>query len=181
MRFLYGILYALERLANILIKQFVKVEEMKLEKGVKIIAENRKALFDYFVEDRFEAGVVLEGSEVKSIRLGKINLKDSFCILKNNELFLIGTNIPVYDKTTMLAPNPNRTRKLLLNKSELLKIERKIKIKGYSCVPLKVYFKNQIVKIEVALVRGKQLFDKKDTIKAKDEKREQERELKSIK
>jgi len=152
-----------------------------MDNNIKVIAENRKAFHDYFIEDKLEAGVVLEGCEVKSVREGKINLKDSFCIFKNGELFLLGVNISTYAKTTMLAPNPMRTRKLLLGKSELAKIERKIKIKGYSCVPLKAYFKRQLVKLEIALVRGKQLFDKKDTIKERDQKREVERELKSVK
>ncbi len=147
---------------------------------MKIIAENRKALHDYFIEDKLEAGIVLEGSEVKSVREGKVNLKDSYCIIKNGECFLLGTNISTYDKTTMLAPDANRTRKLLLSKQEILKLERKTKIKGYTIIPLKIYFKNQLVKIEIALAKGKQEFDKKDTIKAKDIKREQERELKNF-
>lgn len=149
--------------------------------GIKVIAENRKAFFDYFIEEKFEAGIVLEGSEVKSIRAGKVNLKDSYCIVKDGELFLLGTNISTYDKTSVLAPDPIRTRKLLLNRSELLKIERKIKIKGFTVVPLKIYFKEQFVKIEIALVRGKMEYDKKDTIKAKDLKREQEQEIKNLK
>ena len=147
---------------------------------MKIIAENRKALHDYFIEDKLEAGIVLEGSEVKSVREGKVNLKDSYCIIKNGECFLLGTNISTYDKTTMLAPDANRNRKLLLSKQEILKLERKTKIKGYTIIPLKIYFKNQLVKIEIALAKGKQEFDKKDTIKAKDIKREQERELKNF-
>ncbi len=147
---------------------------------MKIIAENRKALHDYFIEEKFEAGIALYGSEVKSIRAGRVNLKDSYCIMKNGELFLIGMNISVYDKTSLLPPDPLRTRKLLLKKQELLKIERKIKIKGYTVVPLKIYFKNQFAKIEIALTRGKQQFDKKNTIKEKDLKREKERELKNL-
>ena len=147
---------------------------------IKTIAENRKAFHDYFIEDKFEAGIVLEGSEVKSVRQNKVNLKDSFCILKNGELYLLNANIANYEKATISAPNPMRTRKLLLNKNELSKIERKIKIKGYACVPLKIYFKGQFAKLEIALVRGKQLFDKKESIKARDEKREVDRELKSL-
>ena len=144
----------------------------------KIITENRKALHDYFVEDRFEAGIVLEGSEVKSVRAGKVNLKDSFAIVKGGELFLIGTNISTYEKTTMLAPNQTRSRKLLLHKEELSKIERKTKIKGYTLVPLNMHFKNGMVKVEIGLCRGKQEFDKKQSIKEKDIKREMEREFK---
>lgn len=147
---------------------------------MKVIAENRKALHDYFIEEKFEAGIALLGSEVKSVRAGKVNLKDSYCIIKNGECILLGTNIATYDKTNMLAPDANRTRKLLLNKQELLKLERKTKIKGYTIVPLKIYFKNQVAKVEIALAKGKQEFDKKDTIKAKDLKREQERELKNF-
>lgn len=147
---------------------------------MKVIAENRKALHDYFIEDKFEAGIELLGSEVKSIRAGKVNLKDSYCIIKNGECFLLGTNISTYDKTTMLAPDAMRTRKLLLNRQEINKLERKIKIKGYTIVPLKLYFKNQLIKLEIALAKGKQEFDKKDTIKAKDLKREQDREIKNF-
>ena len=144
----------------------------------KIIAENRKALHDYFVEDKFEAGIVLEGSEVKSVRAGKVNLKDSFAIVKGGELFLIGTNISTYAKTTMLAPNPTRTRKLLLHKEELSKIERKTKIKGYTLIPLDMHFKAGLIKVQIGLCRGKQEFDKKQSLKEKDIKREMEREFK---
>ncbi|MBQ7453271.1 MAG: SsrA-binding protein SmpB [Clostridia bacterium] len=144
----------------------------------KIIAENRKALHDYFVEDKFEAGIVLEGSEVKSVRAGKVNLKDSFAIVKGGELFLVGTNISTYAKTTMLAPNPTRTRKLLLHKEELSKIERKTKIKGYTLIPLDMHFKAGLIKVQIGLCRGKQEFDKKQSLKEKDIKREMEREFK---
>ncbi|MBQ7579196.1 MAG: SsrA-binding protein SmpB [Clostridia bacterium] len=148
---------------------------------MKIIAENRKALHDYFIEEKYTAGIVLVGSEVKSIRAGKINLKDSFGIIKGGEVFLVGTNISTYEKTTNLAPDPMRTRKLLLNRSEIDKLDRKVKIKGYSLVPLNVFFEGSLVKVTLALVRGKQNFDKKNTIKEQDIKRETERELKNIK
>ena len=148
---------------------------------MKIIAENRKALHDYFVEEKYTAGIVLVGSEVKSIRAGRINLKDSYAVLKGGEVFLIGTNISTYEKTTALAPDPMRTRKLLLNRSEIDKIERKVKIKGYSLVPLNAFFEGSLVKITLALVRGKQNYDKKDAIKEHDIKRETERIIKSIK
>ncbi|MCR5553321.1 MAG: SsrA-binding protein SmpB [bacterium] len=152
-----------------------------MSENIKIIAENRKAYHDYFIEDTFDAGISLVGSEVKSVRLAKVNLKDSFCIVKNGEVFLVNANISTYDKTSSYALEPTRTRKLLLNKQEILKIERKIKIKGYACVPLKIFFKGQFAKLTIALARGKQLFDKKETIKAKDQKRETERELKNVK
>ena len=148
---------------------------------MKIIAENRKALHDYFVEEKYTAGIVLVGSEVKSIRAGKMNLKDSYAVLKGGEVFLIGTNISTYEKTTALAPDPMRTRKLLLNRSEIDKLDRKVKTKGYSLVPLNAFFEGSLVKITLALVRGKQNYDKKDAIKEHDIKRETERTLKSIK
>lgn len=154
-----------------------------LRKGkyMKIIAENRKALHDYFIEDKYTAGIVLVGSEVKSIRAGKINLKDSYGVIKGGEVFLIGTNISTYEKATMLATDPMRTRKLLLNRSEIDKLERKVKIKGYALIPLNVFFEKGLVKITLAVARGKQNYDKKDSIKEKDIKRETERTLKGIK
>lgn len=147
----------------------------------KIIAENRKAFHDYFIEDKVVAGIVLEGSEVKSARAGKFHLKDSYCLVRNGEVFLINANISTYDKTSVLAPDPKRTRKLLLNRAEINKIERKIKIKGYALIPLKAELRGQFVKVEIALCRGKMEYDKKDAIQLKDAKRDTEREIKSLK
>ena len=147
---------------------------------MKIIAENRKAYHDYFIEDTVECGIVLAGSEVKSARSGKMNLKDSYVSIKNEEVFLLGANISTYDKTSAFALDPTRTRKLLLNKSEILKLKRKVQEKGFTLVPTKAYFNKQLLKIEVGVARGKQLFDKKHDKMKKDNERETARELKEI-
>lgn len=147
---------------------------------MKIIATNRKAYHDYFVLDTYETGIVLKGSEVKSIRLGNINLKDSYVsISKNNEVFVKNMYIKTYDKTTAFALDERRDRKLLLNKSEIHKIMSKVKEKGMTIVPLKVYFNGQNVKLEIALAKGKHTYDKKDVLKDKDTLRELERDLKN--
>jgi len=147
---------------------------------MKIIAENRKAYHDYFIDSTIECGIVLSGSEVKSARNSKINLKDSYVTIKSGEAFLINANISTYDKTSAYAESPTRTRKLLLHKSEIDKLERKIKEKGFTLVPTKAYFNKQLVKLEVGIAKGKQLFDKKQDKINKDYERETERELKSI-
>jgi len=147
---------------------------------MKIIAENRKAYHDYFIEDKFECGIVLSGSEVKSARNSKMNLRDSYVTIKNGEVFLINAHISTYDKTSSFAPDETRTRKLLLHKTEIAKLDRKVKEKGFTLIPIKAYFSNQVLKLEVGLAKGKQLFDKKHDKMKKDSERETERELKSI-
>lgn len=147
---------------------------------MKIIAENRKAYHDYFIEDKFECGIVLSGSEVKSARNSKMNLRDSYVTIKNGEVFLINAHISTYDKTSSFAPDETRTRKLLLHKTEIAKLDRKVKEKGFTLIPTKAYFSNQVLKLEVGLAKGKQLFDKKHDKMKKDSERETERELKSI-
>ena len=148
------------------------------KKGIKVAAQNRKAFHDYFVEDRFEAGIELYGTEVKSIRAGTLNLKDSWCGVKNGELFLNGMHISPYEKGNIFNKDPLRVRKLLLHKSEINKITGKMKEKGIAIVPLKVYFKGSLVKVEIGLARGKKLYDKRQDIAKKDQKREAEREFK---
>lgn len=143
---------------------------------MKIIADNKKAFHDYFIEERVNAGIALVGSEVKSIRQGKVNLKDSYAIIKNNEVFLFGCHIATYEKTTVAAEDTRRTRKLLLNRSEITKIERKIKEKNFTLIPLKVYLSdNGKVKVELGLAKGKKLYEKKEVLKQRDLKKEAER------
>lgn len=147
----------------------------------KLIADNKKAYYDYYIEDKFQAGIVLEGCEVKSIRKGAVNLKDSYVIIKSGEVFLFGAHISRYDKAdNMKKIDERRTRKLLLNKTEIKKIEKAIKIKGYTAVPTKMYLKDNLVKLEIGIAKGKELHNKKDSIKEKDIKRETERELKNF-
>ena len=147
---------------------------------MKIVATNRKAYHDYFILDTYEAGIVLKGSEVKSIRLGNINLKDSYVsVSKNNEVFIKNVYIKTYDKTTAFVLDERRDRKLLLNRSEINKIWNKVKEKGMTIVPLQVYFKGQNVKVEIALAKGKHTYDKKDVLKDKDTFRELQRDLKN--
>ena len=144
----------------------------------KLIATNKKAYHDYFVEDTYEAGVVLVGCEVKSIRNGGINLRDSFVIIKNGEVFMLNVHIAPYKMGSYFNVDPKRTRKLLLNKSEINKLRGKVEQKGYTLVPLKVYFKDALVKIELGLCRGKELHDKRAAIKEKEIGRSIERTMK---
>ena len=146
--------------------------------GTKQIAANRKAYHDYFVEDRYEAGIELFGTEVKSIRGGKVNLKDSYARVKNGEVFVIGMHVSPYEKGNIFNKDPLRPRKLLMHKYEINKLMGKIKEKGMTLVPLKVYFKGSLVKVEIGLARGKKLYDKRDDIAKRDQKREHEREFK---
>ncbi len=144
---------------------------------MKLIAENRKARHDYFVEDSYEAGIVLVGCEVKSIRQGAVNLRDSFAIIKNGEIFAVGMHIAPYQMGSYNNHDPRRNRKLLLNKSEIRKLKAKVEQKGYTLVPLKIYFKDALVKVELGLCKGKETHDKRDSIK----KREEDRKIERIK
>ena len=144
----------------------------------KSIAKNSKAFHDYFVEERFEAGVVLCGTEVKSIRQGGVNLKDSWCQVKDGELWLYGAHISPYEKGNIFNKDPLRVRKLLLHKYEIRKLIGKMKQKGYTLVPLSVYFKGSKIKAEIALAKGKKLYDKRQDIAKKDQRRAAEREFK---
>ena len=148
---------------------------------MKEIAVNRKAHFEYFIEEKYECGIVLIGSEVKSLRQGKLSLVDSYGVIKNSEVFLLNANIPCYEKTSAFKEDEKRTRKLLLHKSQILKLERKIKDNSYTLIPLRAYFKEGLVKIELALAKGKKLYDKKESIKTKDLTKEAERSIKNIK
>ena len=147
-------------------------------KGVKYISDNRKARHDYFIHETYEAGIALTGTEVKSLRQGKVNLKDSFCRIENGEALLLGMHISPYEKGNIFNKDPLRVRKLLLHKSEINKLIGKTKEKGMAIVPLKVYFSKSLVKVEIGLAKGKKLYDKRDDIAKKDQKREAEREFK---
>lgn len=146
--------------------------------SIKVVTNNRKAYHDYFVEETYEAGIVLSGNEVKSIRLGNINLKDSFIIIKEGQLYLISCHISPYDKGSYFNSEATRNRVLLMNRAEIRKLRVKIEQKGYTLVPTKVYFKDSLVKVEVGLCRGKATYDKRDTIKGREHSREIERALK---
>ncbi len=144
----------------------------------KLVSTNKKAYHDYFVEDTYEAGIVLVGSEVKSIRQGAINLRDSFVMIKNGEVFMVGAHISPYKMGSYFNVDARRTRKLLLNKAEINRLRGKVEQKGYTLIPLKVYFKKQYVKIEVGLCKGKELHDKRAAIKEKENKRNLQRVVK---
>ena len=146
---------------------------------MKILTENREAKHNYFLEQAYEAGIVLVGSEVKSIRAGKANLKDSYVLIRNGEVFLLNCFISNFDKTGMFKPDERRTRKLLLNRAEILKLERKTKEQGYTIVPTKMYLVGDKVKVEIALAKGKKLYNKKEDKMKADLKRYAERQIKN--
>ena len=145
--------------------------------GIKQIARNKKAFHDYFIEEKFETGVELFGTEVKSIRQGNINLKDSFCIVKDGEIFAHGIHISPYEKGNIFNRDPVRPRRLLMHKREILRLFGKIKQDGLTVIPLSVYLKDSLVKFEIGLARGKKLHDKRDDMAKRDAKREMERAI----
>ena len=147
--------------------------------SVKAIASNRKAYHDYFIEDKYEAGIELAGTEVKSIRQGNVNLKDSFAIVKDGEMVVHGMHISPYEKGNIFNKDPRRNRRLLMHKREIMRLFGKIKQDGYSLIPLSIYFKGPRVKLEIGLARGKKLYDKRDSAAKKDAKREIDRAMKS--
>ena len=147
--------------------------------SIKIVAKNSKAFHDYFIEDRYETGIELAGTEVKSIRQGNVNLKDSFCIIKDGEISVLGMHISPYEKGNIFNKDPRRNRKLRMHKREIMRRFGKIKQDGYSLVPLSIYFKGSLVKLEIGLARGKKLYDKRDSAAKKDAKREIDRAMKS--
>lgn len=150
--------------------------------AMKTIAYNKYATFEYFILEKYEAGIVLEGAEVKSLRAGNCNLKDSFCFIRNGQLTLKNAHIAVYDKAGAFSTKDSkRDRKLLMHRAEIDRIVGKINEKGYTLVPLSIYFTGSLVKVEVALCRGKQNYDKKRTIADRDQKRALDRQLKEIK
>ncbi len=146
--------------------------------GMKLIANNKKAYHDYFIEEKYEAGLVLHGTEVKSLRQGKCSIKESFIRIGNGEMFIYGMHISPYEKGNIFNKDPLRAKKLLLHKREIMKLLGKIKEKGYTLVPLQVYFTSGRAKIEIGLAKGKKLYDKRDDIAKKDQRRESERDFK---
>lgn len=151
---------------------------MAKNEAMKLVANNKKAYHDFFIEDKYEAGIELFGTEVKSIRMGKCSIKESFIRIHRGEMFIYGMHINPYEKGNIFNKDPLRDRKLLLHKSEITKLGAKMAEKGYTLVPLQVYFKGSLVKVEVGLAKGKKLYDKRDDIAKKDQRREMEREFK---
>jgi len=145
---------------------------------MKTITQNRKAYHDYHIEDTIEAGISLKGTEVKSLREGRVNLRDSYVIIKGGEAFLLNCHISPYSHGNIMNHEPLRTRKLLMHKKEIQRLGGKVMQKGYSLIPLKMYFKGPYVKVEVGLARGRKVFEKRESIKAREAKREIERALK---
>ena len=146
--------------------------------STKLVANNKKAYHDYFIEDKYEAGISLHGTEVKSLRMGKCSIKESFIRIENGEVFIYGMHISPYEKGNIFNKDPLRVRKLLLHKNEINKMMGKIAEKGYTLVTLQVYFKGSLAKIEIGLAKGKKLYDKRQDIAKKDQRREAEKEFK---
>lgn len=145
---------------------------------VKLIANNKKAYHDFFVDDTYETGISLAGTEVKSLRMGKCSIKEAFVRIENGEVIIYGMHISPYEKGNIFNKDPLRPRKLLMHKYEINKLMGKIKEKGMTLVPLKVYFKGSLVKVEIGIAKGKKLYDKRQTIAKNDQRREAEREFK---
>lgn len=154
---------------------------MARQKGTKVIADNRKAFHDYFIEDRFEAGIVLTGTEVKSIRAGKMNLKDSYVQIKDGEMWLVGVHISPYEQGNRFNPDPMRNRKLLMHKREIIRLYSVIKQEGLTLVPTQCYFRDGKVKVEIGLARGKKNYDKRDALASRDAQRDIQRTMKDRK
>ena len=151
---------------------------MAAKESIKLIANNKKAYHDYFIDETFEAGIALAGTEVKSLRLGQCSIKESFISIDKWEVYILKMHINPYEKGNIFNKDPLRTRKLLLHKAEINKLLGKAKEKGYTIVPLRVYFKDSLVKVEIGLARGKKLYDKRESIAKKDQQRDVERQFK---
>ena len=149
-----------------------------MSEGIKLIANNKKAYHDYFIDEKFEAGIELVGTEVKSLRMGKCSIKESFVSITNGEVFIQHMHISPYEKGNIFNRDPLRTRKLLLHRSEIHKLAGQVKMKGYTIMPLRVYMKKSLVKVEIGLARGKKNYDKRHDIAKKDARREAQREFK---
>ena len=147
--------------------------------SVKIVAKNSKAYHDYFIEEKYETGIELAGTEVKSIRLGNVNLKDSFCLVKDGEISVLGMHISPYEKCNIFNKEPRRPRRLLMHKREIMRLFGRIKQDGYSLIPLSIYFKGPRVKLEIGLAKGKKLYDKREASARRDAKREMDRVMKT--
>ncbi len=149
-----------------------------MKSGIKLVANNKKAYHDYFIDDKYETGIELYGTEVKSVRMGKCSIKEAFVRIQNGEVYIYGMHINPYEKGNIFNKDPLRPRKLLMHKAEINKLTGKIAEKGFTLVPLQVYFKGSLVKVEIGLARGKKLYDKREDIAKKDQRRELEREFK---
>ena len=145
---------------------------------MKLVANNKKAYHDYFIEEKYECGIALHGTEVKSMRMGKCSIKEAFVRIENGEVYVYGMHVSPYEKGNIFNKDPLRAKKLLLHKQEINKLIGKIKEKVYTLVPLQVYFHNGKAKVEIGLAKGKKLYDKRDDIAKKDQRRETEREFK---
>ena len=152
---------------------------MSAKEAIKLVANNKKAYHDYFIEEKYEAGIELFGTEVKSIRQGKCSIKEAYVSIDNGEAFVEGMNISPYEKGNIFNREPLRKRRLLLHKREIMKLAGQVQAKGYTLMPLQVYFKNGRVKIEIGLARGKKLYDKRDDLRKKAIKRETERDFRN--
>lgn len=151
---------------------------MGKEKGIYLIANNKKAYHDYFIEANYEAGIALHGTEVKSLRMGKCSIKEAFIRIEKGEVFICGMHISPYEKGNIFNKDPLRVKKLLLHRYEIRKLQGRIAEKGYTLVPLRVYLKESLVKVEIGLAKGKKLYDKRQDIAKKDQRREAERDFK---
>ena len=151
---------------------------MEKKEGIKLIANNKKAYHDYFIEETYETGISLAGTEVKSLRMGKCSIKEAYVKIEDGEVYVYGMHISPYEKGNIFNKDPLRVRKLLMHRSEISRLSSKLKEKGLTLIPLKVYFKNSLVKVEIGLARGKKLYDKRQDIAKKDQRREAERDFK---
>lgn len=151
---------------------------MGKETGNRLIANNKKAYHDYFIEEKYEAGISLHGTEVKSLRMGKCSIKESFLKIENGELFIHGMHVSPYEKGNIFNKDPLRVKKLLMHRTEISKLQGQIAEKGYTLVPLQVYFKGSLVKVQIGLAKGKKMYDKRQDIAKKDQRREAERDFK---
>lgn len=149
-----------------------------MKDSIKLIANNKKAYHDYFIDEKFECGIELFGTEVKSIRSGKCSIKEAFVRIEKGEVYVFGMHVNPYEKGNIFNKDPLRAKKLLMHRSEIHKLEGKIREKGLTLVPLQVYFKGSLVKVEIGLARGKKLYDKRADIAKKDQRREVERDFK---
>lgn len=150
-----------------------------MAESVKVVAKNSKAYHDYFIEEKYEAGIELAGTEVKSIRMGNVNLKDSFCIIKDGQLTVHGMHISPYEKGNIFNKDPRRPRRLLMHKREIVRLFGRLKQDGLALIPLSIYFKGPRVKLELGLARGKKLYDKRESAARRDAKREIDRTMKT--
>ena len=150
------------------------------KENTKIVTTNRKAHFNYFLSDFLECGISLKGSEIKSLRNNHCSIDDSYCIIRNNECFILNMNIPEYDKSTVFNHDPLRSRKLLLHKNEILKFNNRMIKEGYTLIPTKVYFKKGMCKVEIAFGKGKKLYDKREVVKNRDIERDLKKKMKNF-